>query len=229
MVLIYMEKEKEIDYRFAFNFVAALDKFNKYYQLERDTILLSSNPLITTTYVDRHPEKKWCWYGLTRNPSIPIEYIKQHPEKPWNITEFNLRNDGIVDDDVCDAPNMVVSPDNTVTPISLSFVETKLKELHQIAVARDIDTAASEFYFWHHISADPNLTLEVIQKYYDKPWDYYALSMNTLPYAKEKFKKESLAAYTIQRAYAEAKYNPTYAYCRKLHEKFYNSILSEKN
>ena len=35
-------------------------------------------------YIERHPEKPWIWYGVSRNPNITMEFIESHPEKTWN-------------------------------------------------------------------------------------------------------------------------------------------------
>ena len=44
---------------------------------------------------------------------------------------------------------------------------------------------------------------------------------------KLKFKKEYLAALKIQEIYLQARYNPRYAYCRRKHIEFYQSVLNE--
>jgi len=67
--------------------------------------------------------------------------------------------------------------------------------------------------------------MEIIQKNLDKPWDWYGISCNLFTKDKEMFMenkyKEHIAAFRIQQYYARGKYVPIYAYCRKLHMKFY--------
>ena len=79
---------------------------------------------------------------------------------------------------------------------------------------------------WSLVSSNPNLTIEMIEKHPDKSWDWNRIAQNDMNISKEKFRlkkyREHMAAFKIQQLYMRAKYTPTYAYCRKLHMKFYD-------
>ena len=68
---------------------------------------------------------------------------------------------------------------------------------------------------WNGISWNPNITMDIIEKYPDKPWNWSNISQNPFNYEKELFiekrMKKYLAAYKIQQYYWKALTNP---YCR---------------
>ena len=70
---------------------------------------------------------------------------------------------------------------------------------------------------WDYISRNPNISMDIIEKYPDKPWvwNWSYISCNTFNYEKkifiEKRMKEYLAAYRIQQYYLTALCDP---YCR---------------
>ena len=210
----------EIDYLFAAKFMTFFIKYRKYYgfdaEVESDFSLLSSNRLITMTYVNRHPELPWCWQGLTSNPSIPLDYMDQHPELPWHKEEYDLRKYG--------GECGLGEPASLLTLAEMEEqlgLNTEVPALNIINVYDEADIT-----LWSQLSDNPNLTIEFITKHHKKPWNYYVLATNNFPAAKNQFKKEYLAALKIQEAYARAKYIPLYAYCRKLHSQFYDAMAA---
>jgi len=211
-------REQEIDYLFAAKFIAALEKANvDYYGVEMVLMVISSNPIVTMTYVTRHPEKKWYWRGLTNNPSISLAYMDAHPEYPWNQDEYEFRKYGGEEAEL-DSENEPCDIRETIAHLEREMERESERD-------DDMDPNDLELSLWSSLSEDPNVTPEIIEQYYDKPWNYFALCSNPLPSAKQQFKKEYLAACKIQDAFAQAKYNPTYAYCRQQHIKFYNALL----
>jgi len=42
------------------------------------------NPNITMDIIEKHPEKNWNWYGISKNPNITMDMIEKNPEKSWN-------------------------------------------------------------------------------------------------------------------------------------------------
>jgi hypothetical protein len=217
-----------MDYQFAAKFVKVFEKIDKYNHFDSDLSLLSSNPIINMDYVNSHSERAWCWRGLTSNPSIPLAYIEKHPEKPWNKDEYEIRKYG--GEEIQPSIHITAINANGVpqcwsaSNVSLELIEKQIDHIEAQLVMEDDD---SYYYIWSDISDNPNLTIEFIDKYYKKPWNYYGLASNPLTADKERFKKEYAAAYIIQQAYARAKYIPTYAYCRKLHLQFYHSMFSQ--
>ena len=65
---------------------------------------------------------------------------------------------------------------------------------------------------WNCISRNPNITIDIIEKYPDKPWDWNCISSNPFKYEKELFiekrMKEYLSAYRIQQYYWKGICNP---------------------
>ena len=70
------------------------------------------------------------------------------------------------------------------------------------------------------ISHNPNITMDMIENNPDKPWDWRAIYCNLFTRYKEMFMarkyRQHLAAFKIHQYFTRAKYDPTYAYCRKL-------------
>jgi len=209
-----------MDYQFADKFVKAFEKIDKY------------NQFGSTATED---ERTWCWHGLTSNPVIPLEYIEKNPKKLWDTAEYENKSRNEEESYMrylrhkyanTEPPSSRLATfDANGFPhrwdagnVSLALIEKKMGFIdNQFEdIQRDI---------WYGISDNPNVTPEFIEKYYQKPWNYYVLAIHPLTVAKEQFKKEYAAAYTIQQAYARAKYIPTYAYCRKLHLQFYTSMF----
>jgi hypothetical protein len=224
--------EQDLDYQFAAKFITIYEKICKYHKIDLDYRFLSGNPLVTMAYVNKHPNKPWCWQALTSNPSISLQYIDEHPEKFWNQDEYNLRKYGGEAEPIVNESYAVID-DNLFPPCSdWSASNVILDELVRYMPLIDTVTAfgyAEEeendigYCWWREISDNPNLTLDFIDSYYKKPWSHNILAMNPLAKAKAKYRKEYIAAYKIQQAYARAKYIPLYAYCRKLHLQFYES------
>ena len=84
---------------------------------------------------------------------------------------------------------------------------------------------------WYGISCNPNISMDIIEKYPDKPWDWYWISCNPFNYEKELFiekrMKEYLAAYKIQQYYWKGICNP---HCRIGYNKInrnYNACFNE--
>ena len=208
--------DEDIDYQFADKFMKVYEKICITQGVEMQYELLSGNPIITMAYVNKHPKKPWSMQGLTSNPSISLAYMETHPEKAWHPDEYHLRKYG------GEAP--VPNDENIASQESLDFIEKNIDWLDALDQDYYFNDTSAYSRTWYQISNNPNLTVEFIDKYYQKNWDHYILADNPLRKAKAQFKKEYLAAYTIQQAYARAKYIPLYAYCRKLHLQFYESM-----
>jgi hypothetical protein len=220
------EVAEQIDYLFAARFVAVYEKICAFQGIDLDFTYLSSNPLITMAYVNKHPKKPWCSQGLTSNPSIPLSYMEAHPEKQWQPDEYHFRKYGgeeIEPEEEEDAGEF--DGDLTKKNTPLAFIEEHMNWIDVLVTIgyNEEEETDEGILVWQGISDNANLTLEFLEKYYQKPWDHFMLANNPLKAAKAQFKKEYLAAYTIQQAYARAKYIPTYAYCRKLHLQFYEA------
>ena len=65
---------------------------------------------------------------------------------------------------------------------------------------------------WDWISRNPNITMEFVEKNLDKPWDWIGISLNLFNYEKELFIEKRiigyLASYIIQQYYWKGICNP---------------------
>ena len=34
-------------------------------------------------FIEKYPDKPWCWEGISENPNITMEIIEGNPDKPW--------------------------------------------------------------------------------------------------------------------------------------------------
>ena len=82
---------------------------------------------------------------------------------------------------------------------------------------------------WDSISCNPNITMEFINKYPDKPWDWYNISYNKFTKDKNEFilheYKKHLASFKIQQWYHYIRMNPEYKFCRKRVNDFYDKVI----
>ena len=77
---------------------------------------------------------------------------------------------------------------------------------------RIIEKYSDKPWNWSYISWNPNIAMEFIEKHPNKPWDWYGISRDTFNYEKELFiekrMKEYLASYRIQQYYWKGICNP---------------------
>ena len=227
-----LRMEQDMEYQLACRFVQVLEKIAKNQESFVDFTYLSGNPLITMTYVNKHPEKAWHWPALTCNPSVPLTYIEAHPKKPWCPHEYHFRKYAGDWPDVMHKYSPIADAEEPpcgfwdAANVLPADIERHMPWIDAtVAIGYDdIEEYDHGMLTWNQISDNPNLTLDFIEKYHQKHWNIDILSTNPLTIAKAQFIKEYKAAYTIQQAYARAKYIPLYAYCRKLHMQFCTSV-----
>jgi hypothetical protein len=159
---------------------------------------------------------------------ISPEYINRHPEKPWDRNPVKpwdrFRCDWSI---YCNQLELDQHP-------TLIEVETKIWEIDDYNGTPQHDCETCEdnrplyehehFEWFEQMSCNKNLTLDFLEYYWGRPWNLFYLASNPLTAAKEEFKKEYMAALKIQEMFLQAKYNPAYAYCRRLHSEFYQSV-----
>jgi len=215
--------DEQIDYAFAAKYMKLYEKIAKRNHIVVFLTDVSRNPLMTMTYVEKHLSMPWDWEGLTENPSISLEYMEAHPEHPWDRSVYCTRQM-----DRFDFPSLVGSYTGR-TPADIPYdwnaFNVSLEDIEKNMKWVDEQDASSTI--WEQISANPNLTLDFIEKYSNKPWKLFVLAENSLADDRERYKKEYKAALVIQKAYGKAKYIPTYAYCRKLHMQFYDQMFGQ--
>ena len=201
----------EIEYQFACRYVAIMEKMLSKHK--------ASNPLVYISFYDDDV----FWGLLTQN--VSPEYIRRHPEKPWDknpvkpcdrfhcswsfyLYPLELKHQSTLEE--IEADNKRINDIMAEEPVSGSHNIVNIHHIHQ----------------WLNTSAcNKNLTLEFLEKYWDKDFNLFYLAANPMKVGKLKYKKEYMAALKIQEMFLQAKYNPDYAYCRKLHSEFYQSLI----
>jgi hypothetical protein len=193
--------EQDIDYHFAARFVKIYEKICNYQEIDIDYTFLSGNPRITMAYVSKHPEKPWNPQALTSNPSISIAYMDQHPEYPWQPDEYHLRKYG-GEEEIVECEDLIADED-AILPnewhcknVSLAMIEKNMFMIDMLTLngydeVEEVDLGS---LVWHHLTDNPNLTLEFLEKYYQKPWNCFILANNPLNAAKAQFRKQYLAS-----------------------------------
>ena len=196
-----------IDYQFAARYLAICEKICAYQGSWLNYIVPSCNPLITMAYVNKHPEKHWCWQALTSNPAISIAYMEQHPEQPWQPDEYHLRKYG-GEAEVFECQDLVdedAITDNNISPsewhcknVTLDIIEKNMNKIDALTALgyNEAEETDLGYIVWHHIAENPNLTLEFLEKYYQKPWGDI-LFLNPLTKAKAQFTRDCLRAVSI--------------------------------
>lgn len=215
--------DQQIDYVFTSEFMKLYEKIAKLNKYVLFLTEVSRNPLVTPVYLEKHLSKPWDWEGLTENPSISVDYMEAHPEHPWDDTVLYFRKAGRFDFPPIVGSYAGKNPEGLPYDWDAGNVTLADIEKHMPWIDVQIDNAQ----IWDQISANPNLTLPFIKKYINKPWKLCILGDNSLANVRERYKKEYKAALVIQEAYGNAKYIPTYAYCRKLHSQFYDQMFGQ--
>ena len=201
----------EIEYQFACHYMAFIEKL----------LSKTENPF------QKYDEKAF-WQLLSHN--ISSVYMSRHPENPWVKTPANTHQQF---DCVLSVYCNQLTADNEIT---LDEMETEINRIYEYnhTPIDDCETCEANRppYEYQHLvwfkkmSCSKNLSLSFLNYYVDEPWDLYCLAANPMEASKAQFKKEYLATLKIQKAFLQARYNPTYAYCRRLHSEFYQSLLS---
>lgn len=114
---------------------------------------LSSSSCLTMDIINRHySEINWDWYTLTRNRAISKSDIKKYPQFPWDLS--HIKQDTYDKYDTTADSNI-----NSVSALILLIILSKDQE-------------------WSY-SRNSHLTLDLIDKYSDKPWDWEGISENS--------------------------------------------------
>ena len=88
-------------------------------------------------FIEKHPEKPWEWYWISKNPNITMdiiitmEIIEKHPEKPWNWRGISMNQNitmGIIEkhpEKPWDWDNISRNPN-----ITMEFIEKHLDKMN---------------------------------------------------------------------------------------------------
>lgn len=118
--------------------------------------------------IKSYPTATWDWLALSLNKSISFEFIQAHRDLPWKISAVS-RNSSITEAIVrtnVEFPwhfsNLCANPN-----ISFGFVlEFMINSPSKI----DIN--------WLALSANPSITMDIVDRYPEYPWNDQYLSMN---------------------------------------------------
>lgn len=138
---------------------------------------LSGNPNLTFSYVKRHRGRDWNWYIVTKHPNITWNNIKDNPGMKWDYDSLPL------------------NPNVTWKILMKEFIP-HLKELRlyedwiwEIEFSKH-PKLTNQFIInhprgpspmgwnWEHLSENPGITWELVEKFPEKNWCYYKLSFN---------------------------------------------------
>ena len=196
--------DNEIDYQFDCRRASVMEKiFIKIYKRDNHSSIWNVLPnALTPEYMRRHPEKSWNHSCLC---TISIDKILDEKTLAEIEEQIQKMNDELTRVNICEC--------------------VVCRNSNDLLLTRHRNN-------WIKFSANTNVSLELIEKYLDKDWNVYCLAENSMTGAKAQFKKEYLAALKIQEAAAlkiqemflQAKFNPAYAYCRRLHREFYQLL-----
>ena len=185
------------------------------YQFDRRRVSILEKIYLKNYKCEIH---SYFWNILSH--TLTPEYMSRHPEKPWN------HNCG------CTRSVDIILDEKTLAEIEDQI--KKMNETDKVPICEcdecdECDEFNDDVFIthrnnWVKFSTNPNVSLELIEKYWDKEWNVYCLAKNSMTGAKVQFKKEYLAALKIQEMFLQAKFNPAYAYCRRLHTEFYQSL-----
>ncbi len=182
-------------------FLAVLEKFTDYFQFEMDWQTLTRNTIIPLAYIDQHPEKPWdvTEYNLRlANALYPANALSNaNALYPANAlccgsscsctcdcacacircaSACNCTSEaGQMASEAARASEAgQINSEAATNSITPAYIEQELSRIRLMP-----NSAIIECFFWHNLSSNPNLTLEIIELHYDKPWNYYALASNT--------------------------------------------------
>jgi hypothetical protein len=133
---------------------------------------------ITMDIMNSNPDLPWDWSGITANPNISTQYIFEHPELPWDYDMIDEKPD-------FDLNALLRIKDTPIyNQIDWDYIATESKDIVNIIESfvdkesEHINTDWSDF--WKCVSYNDHLSLEFIEKYIDKPWDWVYISSSKL-------------------------------------------------
>lgn len=182
------------------------------YQFDRRRVAI-----LEKIYLKKYKGEISSYFWRVLSHTLTPEYMSRHPEISW------IHNCG------CTMSVDIILDEKTLVEIEdqIKKMNDELSKVHicECVVCRNSnDVFITHRNNWIKFSTNPNVSLDLIEKYWDKEWNVYCLAKNTMTGAKSQFKKEYLAALKIQEMFLQAKFNPAYAYCRRLHSEFYQLL-----
>jgi len=148
-----------------FNF----DIVEKYPQKPWNWKYLSLNRNITMDIIEKY-EDKWDWRALSSNHCITVDIFEKYHEKPWDWYWLS-RNFGITIDII---NKYYQKPWNYMLLLGNPNINMNNIEILHKSIISHINLRVG----MSHISTNPNITFDFIEKHMDWIWDWNNLSYN---------------------------------------------------
>ena len=183
------------------------------YQFDRRRVAI-----LEKIYLKKYKCEIHSYFWKILSHTLTPEYMSRHPEISWNhCCLCSVSIDKIIDEKtLAEIEEQIQKMNDELTRVNICECVV-CRNSNDVLLTRHRNN-------WIKFSTNPNVSLELIEKYWDKDWNVYCLAKNSMTGAKAQFKKEYLAALKIQEMFLQAKYNPDYAYCRRLHTEFYQLL-----
>jgi hypothetical protein len=144
-----------------------------------------------------------------------MDFVERHPELPWNWYWIS-HNENLTMEYV------VQHPEHPWNWLGIS---------QNINLTMDFVEQHPELpWNWFWVSHNKNITMDFVERHPELHWDWTGISRNDFKKSKnafiEKKYREYLSAFKIQQWFHYIKLNPTYNYCRKRVNMFYDKYLS---
>jgi len=209
-----------------------LDFIDQHPEIQLNYKGLSNNPNLTIEYIIAHPELPWCWINISYNDGISIKTIAENADKPWDwdmISGRRYLTKQMIEEYIGMPWNWVFIAYNKDIPIS--FIQkniSKTEEHEELKNAIKIRDKIPEL-----INIELHYTMEDIETNPTVEWHVSEIRRNKFMRDRKVLElkqfRQHLAAFKIQQIYRQARYNPAYAYCRKLVNVFYDENFLKKN
>jgi len=209
-----------------------LDFIDRHPEIKWNYKGLSNNPNLTIDYVDAHPELPWCWINISYNDGISIKTVVENGDKPWDwdmISGRRYLTKEMIEEYIKMPWNWVFIVYNKDIPIE--FIQkniSKAEETEEYKQGIKIRDKIPEL-----VNIEPQYTMEDIETNPTINWHVSEIRRNKFTRDRKVLElihfRRHMAAFKIQQIYRQARYNPAYAYCRKLVNVFYDENFLKKN
>lgn len=195
--------------------------------------------------ITNHPDKPWHWPWISRNPTLNIAFVLANLDKTWNWLQLS-KNPGITMANIeanLELPwdwSTISQNPNLNIQFVLKYYMTEgcgvLFEWHHISANPGItmfDVLANPNLDWHHdwLYMNPNLSIQVLNNNLEQPqpWDWDWLAGNPMNGDRIEFTirvyYRYLAAYRIQQWWHKLRLDPRHPVCQRRLEREYAELF----
>jgi hypothetical protein len=147
---------------------------------------LSCNPNVTPEFISLHLDKPWNFDagGLSNNPLITPDFIMKHCARHWSYGVCGLSDNTVITESLLDrmsnkewyfpslSRNNSISIDYILAHPDKSW-NYRYVNLNENISIHNIDMIDKNFSL---LSMNPAITIEIVEKYIDEPWNWSELS-----------------------------------------------------